>query len=160
MKQSAYQYCLYLLSGQDYSEYKIRQKLKLKGFEAEEIDQTLNKLIENNFLRQEEYTRLLTRKLISKGYSDTMIKRRAEQESLEIEPADLQEQRSDLDLSSQDSITQLIKKKLRNRSIPADKLEKQKLKDKVLRFVLSKGHSYQDCKAVIESELKLLMDSE
>jgi len=160
MKQSAYQYCLYLLSGQDYSEYKLRQKLKLKGFEAVEIDETMSKLIEKNYLRQEEYQRLLTRKLISKGYSDSMIKRRAEQESLEIASIDLQTQRTDMDLSSQDIITQLIRKKLRSRSIPWDKLERQKLKDKVLRFVLSKGHSYQDCKTAIETELSILMETE
>lgn len=160
MKQSAYQYSLYLLSGQDYSEYKLRQKLKLKGFEAPEIEETLTRLIEKNYLRQEEYQRLLTRKLIAKGYSDSLIKRRAEQESLQIDSTDLQAQRSDLDLSSQDIIIQLIKKKLRSRSIPTDKLEKQKLKDKVLRFVLSKGHSYQDCKTAIESEFKTFMEAE
>lgn len=160
MKQSAYQYCLYLLSGQDYSGYKLKQKLKLTGFEAEEIEETLQKLTEKNYLREDEYKRLLTRKLISKGYSDSMIKRRAEQESLEIGGDDLQVERTDLDLSSHDIISQLIQKKLRGRTVPSERLERQKLKDKVLRFVMSKGHSYQDCKELIEKELKSMSQSE
>jgi SOS response regulatory protein OraA/RecX len=41
MNQSAYQYSLYLLSRQDYSEHKLRQKLKFKQFETQEIDETI-----------------------------------------------------------------------------------------------------------------------
>ncbi len=154
MKQSAYQYALYLLSGQDYSEFKLRQKLRLKQFELTEIDETLKKLIEKNYLREAEYKRLLAKKWIAKGYSDQMIKRRGEQEQLCYESHELNAWRDESGTSSQSVIDKLVAKKLRSGAIPEEREAKQKLREKVSRFLLSKGHSYDDVRRAVDSALK------
>jgi regulatory protein len=154
MKQSAYQYALYLLSAQDYSEFKLRQKLRLKQFEQTEIDETLTKLIEKNYLREEEYKRLLARRWIAKGYSDSMIKRRGEQEQLSFTSEDLLNCRQEMDRSSEDTISLLVQKKMRGRDLPIDREGKQKLREKVSRFLLSKGYGWDDVRKAVDEAMK------
>jgi regulatory protein len=155
---TAYQYALYLISGQDYSEYKIRQKMKLKGYDAEEINTTVGKLIEKNFLREEEYKRMLAKRWISKGYSDNMIKRRGGQEKLEFVTTDLTQMREDSGTSSHDVITKLVAKKMRGQDVPTDRLAKQKLRDKVSRFLLSKGYDWDEVKRAVDAAMKPVSD--
>jgi regulatory protein len=154
MKQSAYQYALYLLSAQDYSEFKLRQKLRLKQFEQTEIDETLTKLIEKNYLREEEYKRLLARRWIAKGYSDSMIKRRGEQEQLTFTAEELLSWRQDMDRSSDDTISLLVQKKMRGRDLPVDREGKQKLREKVSRFLLSKGYGWEDVRRAVDEAMR------
>jgi len=154
MKQSAYQYALYLLSAQDYSEFKLRQKLRLKQFEQTEIDETLTKLIEKNYLREEEYKRLLARRWIAKGYSDSMIKRRGEQEKLIFAAEELLSWRQDMDRSSEDTISLLVQKKMRGRDLPVDREGKQKLREKVSRFLLSKGYGWEDVRRAVDEAMR------
>lgn len=151
---TAYQYALYLLSGQDYSAYKIRQKMKLKGYEAEEIDQTVEKLIEKNYLREEEYKRMLAKRWISKGYSDSMIKRRGGQEDLAFETSDLAALRDESGTSTNDVISKLVAKKMRGQTVPTDRNAKQKLREKVSRFLLSKGYGWDEVKRAVDAAMK------
>ncbi len=159
MKQSAYQYALYLLSGQDYSEFKLRQKLRLKQFEQIEIDETITKLTEKNYLREEEYKRLLAKRWMSKGYSDQMIKRRGQQEDLEFSSVELNDWRDESGRSSKDVITALVSKKLRGKDIPCDREERQKLRDKISRFLLSKGYSFDEIKTAVNAAFLALEET-
>ena len=155
---TAYQYALYLLSAQDYSDHKMRQKLKLKGYETEEIETTMSILVEKNYLREDEYKRMLAKRWISKGYSDNMIKRRGGQEKLEFASADLTTIRQESGANSSDVITKLVAKKLRGQDIPTDRNAKQKLRDKVSRFLLSKGYGWDEVKRAIDAALKPSQD--
>lgn len=150
-KSSAYQYSLFLLSGQDYSEHKLRQKLKLKGYEATEIDETLTKLIEKNFLREEEYKKLLVKKLMRKGKADGMIKRQVQQEKLEINLEEMSELRAEIGVSKEDSILQLVNKKTHGKPWPTDRDLRQKLQQKIYRYLLSRGYSYDDAKRAVKA---------
>ena len=149
-KSPAYQYCLFLLSGQDYSEYKLRQKLKLKGYEATEIDETLTKLIEKKYLREEEYKKLLVKKLMRKGKADGLIRRQIEQEKLTIDSSEMNALREETGVSKEDTITQLVMKKTRGKPGPTDRAERQKLQEKIYRFLLSRGFSYDDAKKAVK----------
>jgi len=55
----------------------------------------------------------------------------------------------ELGFTDDDSIEKLVAKKLRSKEIPSDFKEKMKLRDKTLRFLISKGHSYDDSKKAI-----------
>jgi len=145
-KSSAYQYSMFLLGGQDYSEFKLRKKLKSKGYEETEINEALTKLIEKNYLREEEYKKLLARKLIRKGKADGMIRRQIEQEKLQIDAAQMTEIREEMGMSKEDTLSQLILKKTRGKAWPKDFAEKRKAQEKVYRYLLSRGYSYDDAK--------------
>jgi regulatory protein len=152
---TAYVYALALLAGQDYSEYKLRQKMRLKGYGGEELDEALARLKEKNYLREGEYKKLLAKKLMRKGQADGLVKRRLEQEHLQIDATELGELREDCGVAQEDALTQLVAKKLRGQPWPAAPEQRQKLQAKVYRFLLSRGYSYQDAKRALAAATAL-----
>jgi len=150
MNQRIYNYSIHLLARQDYSEYKLRQKLRSKKDNLpHEIEEVLEKLKERGLLREEAYRRLFIRKWMLKGESEDKIRKRGAMEKLEFEDHEFQICEQELGFSDEDSIEKLVAKKLRLKDIPSDPKEKFKLRDKVLRFLISKGHSYEDSKKSI-----------
>jgi SOS response regulatory protein OraA/RecX len=107
------------------------------------------KLKEKGLLREEAYRRLFIRKWMIKGEGEDKIRKRGAMEKLVFEDDDFENISKELGFTDDDSIEKLIQKKLRMKDIPKDPKEKFKLRDKVLRFLISKGHSYEDAKTSI-----------
>lgn len=149
--KATYDYAIRLLSKRDYSRYKLSQKLKQRSFAPEEIEETLERLIEQNYLREEEYKRMRVKSLLLKGTSNQLIQRKLEQEQLEVDSDMIDQMRTENDLGKSEVITALIEKKLRGKSIPETFEEKMKLKNKLFNFLISKGHSYQDIKEYVDA---------
>lgn len=155
MNQRLYNYCIHLLARQDYSEYKLKQKLRSKPNNLpHEIEEVLVKLSEQGLLREENYKRLFIRKWIMKGESEEKIRRRGAQEKLELSREDFELVKKEHCFDDNESIEKLVAKKLRSKTIPQNHLDRYKLRDKVLRFLISKGHSFEDSKKAIESYFK------
>ncbi len=86
-KYSALNYTLYLLSKRDYTEKQLRSKLKLKEYEAVEIDEAITKAQEHNWQSDERFCisfiryrsqqgigpRRLTQELKMKGVPEYLI---------------------------------------------------------------------------------------
>jgi regulatory protein len=146
-----YNYCIHLLARQDYSEFKLRQKLRSKPQNLpHEIEEALEKLKANGLLREESYRRLFIRKWMMKGESEQKIRQRGAMEKLEFESEEFRNIEAELGFNDTDSIEKLVAKKLRSKEIPKDPEERFKLRDKVLRFLISKGHSYEEAKRSLQ----------
>lgn len=160
MNTRIYNYSIHLLARQDYSEYKLKQKLRSKKDNLpHEVDEVLVKLKEKGLLREEAYRRLFIRKWMIKGEAEDKIRKRGQQEKLTFEEGEFEKVSVELGLTDDDNLEKLVQKKLRGKTIPTDRLEKMKLKDKVTRFLLSKGHGYSEIKPVIEKVLKGELES-
>lgn len=155
---NSYNYCIYLLARQDYSEFKLRQKLKQKLYSADEIDETLFKLKELGLLKEANYRRLFIRKWMMKGESVDKIKQRGAMEKLSFINEEFELVMGELGSSDQENIEKLVAKKLRSKSIPSDFNEQRKLKDKTLRFLMSKGHSFEEARKVMNQYIKSALD--
>lgn len=153
MNKEAYNYSINLLSRRDYSKYKLSKKLKEKKFSNEDIDLVIEKLIEQKYLREDEYLRIRTRQLIEKGLSDHLIIRTGIEERIDITLELITSLRSEYERSSDDIIDELVKKKIRYKTYNGFE-EKMKLKNKVLRFLISKGHSFDDSNRVLSKYLE------
>lgn len=150
MNQRIYNYSIHLLARQDYSEYKLRQKLRSKKDNLpHEVDKVIVALKERGLLREEAYRRLFIRKWMIKGEAEDKIRKRGAVEKLEFEDHEFELCEKELGFGDEDSIEKLVAKKLRSKAIPTDAKEKFKLRDKVLRFLISKGHGYEDAKRSI-----------
>ncbi len=147
MNKRIYNYSIHLLARQDYSEFKLRTKLRSKKDNLpHEVDEVLEALKANGLLKEENYRRLFIRKWMMKGESEDKIRKRGAQERLSFSSEEFQLVGQELGFNDEDSIEKLVAKKLRSKEIPADPAEKQKLREKVLRFLISKGHDYSDAK--------------
>ncbi len=147
--KKAFDYSIRILSLRDYSTHKMRQKLKEKGFEVEHSEQVIEKLLELNYLRDDEYARMRVKQLIIKGYANSYIIRKVNQEKLSITNEQIDLIRDEQNLGSDSQIRYLIEKKLRNKEVPTDYENKMKLKNKVISFLASKGYNYGQISSVI-----------
>lgn len=146
-----YNYCVHLIARQDYSEYKLRQKLRSKPQNLPHmIEEALEKVKAKGLLREESYRRLFIRKWMMKGESEDKIRKRGAMEKLEFQDDEFENVSRELGFTDDESIEKLVAKKMRSKEIPRDPKEKFKLRDKVLRFLISKGHSYEDAKKSIQ----------
>jgi SOS response regulatory protein OraA/RecX len=150
MNQRIYNYSIHLLARQDYSEFKLRQKLRSKKNNLpHEIDEVIQVLNSRGHLKEENYKRLFIRKWMMKGESEQKIKKRGAMEKLEFESEEFRAIELELGFTDDDSIEKLVQKKLRSKEIPEDYQSKNKLRDKVLRFLISKGHSFEASKRAL-----------
>ena len=151
MNQRIYNYSIHLLARQDYSEFKLRRKLRSKKDNLpHEIEEVLSILKTKGLLREENYRRLFIRKWMMKGESEDKIRKRGSMEKLEFETADFTQAETEVGFTDQDSITNLITKKMRGKVIPVEKDLKYKMRDKTLRFLISKGHDFQKARRALE----------
>ena len=148
--KEAYNYSIYLLSKRDYSNYKISQKLKSRKYSKETIEKVIQKVTDQGYLREEVYTTMRIKTLLYKGCANFFIKQKLSQEFLEVDDHRIDQLREENHISKKESIHYLIEKKLRYKEIPKDKSEYFKLKDKVIRFLISKGHDYQSAKELLQ----------
>lgn len=150
MNTRIYNYSIHLLARQDYSEFKLKQKLRSKKNNLpHEVDEVILALKNKGLLKEANYRRLFIRKWMMKGESEDKIKKRGGMEKLQFETEEFRVIELELGFTDEDSIDKLITKKLRAKDIPADYAEKRKLQDKVLRFLISKGHGFEESKRAL-----------
>lgn len=154
MSKDAYNYAIFLLSKRDYSIHKIKLKLRSKQYEEEEILQAIDKLIQQNYLREEEYKRMRIKSLLIRGYSNSYIANKLEQEYLNSNDIEINTVRSEQEISTGNTISSLVQKKLRGKVIPQEFDAKMKLKNKILSFLASKGHSFEEANEAISLFIK------
>jgi regulatory protein len=153
MANKAYNYSIYLLSRQDYSVFKITQKLRSKEYSEDEISQAIDKLKAQNYLREEEYIRSKIKSMLRKGYSNSYIQRKLSLEELTIDHILIDTLRDDCNLSPDEQISDLINKKLRNKEIPNNFPEMMKFKNKIISYLIARGFSYQDAKSALDTKI-------
>jgi SOS response regulatory protein OraA/RecX len=150
MNQRIYNYSIHLLARQDYSEYKLKQKLRSKKNNLpHEVDEVIAALKAKGLLKEENYRRLFIRKWMMKGEAEDKIRKRGAMERLEFDADEFKRVEEELGFSDDDSIEKLVAKKLRFKEIPSDPSEKRKLQDKVLRYLISKGHDFSSSRKSI-----------
>lgn len=146
MSTKAYSYIVKLLSSRDYSEYKIREKLKLKEFPAIEIEDALNEIKSRGFLRDTVYNESRIRSLMNKNYSPNYILQKLNQEHLDTNIEQIVDVFNENQVSSLDQIELLIKKKIqRNTEFDFDG------QNKILRYLLSKGHELDESRKCLNT---------
>ncbi|MBA2405554.1 MAG: RecX family transcriptional regulator [Bdellovibrionales bacterium] len=154
MNQRIYNYSIHLLARQDYSEFKLKRKLRSKKDNLpHEVDEVIEALKARGLIKEENYRRLFIRKWMMKGEAEDKIKKRGGMEKLQFESEEFRAVEIELGFTDEDSIDKLVNKKLRAKEIPTDFQSKKKLGDKVLRFLISKGHSFEESKKALNKFL-------
>lgn len=152
--KKAFDYALRILSQRDYSVFKMKEKLKLRDFSKSAIEATIQKLHSYNYLREDEYTRGRIKQLIVKGYANQYILKKLSLEELTAEESVIEDIRVSQELGTESQIVYLIDKKLRGLEIPSEFNLKMKLKDKIIRFLISKGYSFEEIGTHLNEKFK------
>jgi regulatory protein len=151
--KEAYSYIVKLLSSREYSEHKLREKLRTKKFPANEIDDALTEIKAKGYLREEVYTEGRVRGLMNKAYSPNYIRQKLAQEHLSVSEEEIQEIFQENHVSEEEQIERLVKKKLGTKTnLDFDQ------QGKILRYLISKGHDFSTSKKVLKATLGANLD--
>ena len=153
LSKKALDYAIRILGIRDYSIHKMKEKLQTRKYSAEIIDETINKLLEYNYIREEEYTRSRIKQLLYKNFADNYIIQKVKAENLKITSEMIDEVKSEYRISTTENICYLIEKKLRGKTIPTDYKDKMKLKQKIVSFLVSKGYNFDEINNNLSSYL-------
>jgi regulatory protein len=145
MSTKAFTYIVKLLSAREYSEHKLREKLKEKKFPANEIEEAISEIKVRGHLKEEVYTEARIRGFMNKSYSVNYIRQRMAQEHLSISEETIQEIFEDNNMSEEQQIERLARKKI---GIKTDLDYDQQ--SKILRYLISKGHDFSLSKNVLK----------
>jgi len=140
MSNIAYNYLIKILSARDYSEHKLREKCKNRGYSQEETDLAINEIKDNNYLREDLYIEARIKAFMNKGYSAYYIQQKLKEEHLKIDSESIEEVFTENKMSDTDQIKNLIRKKVRSEINEAQ----------ILRFLLGKGHNYTTSKKALK----------
>lgn len=137
--KKCYNSALRLIARRDYSEYKLSQKLKEKQFSLEEIAEVIGILKDENYLREDFYREARIKGLLRKGYSPEVVQYKMDQERCPATLEEIQDVGNEMDLTGDNQLFELVSKKVRiDYEFVSDK---RKLKDRVLRYIHSRGHN-------------------
>ncbi len=146
MNNKAYSYLVKLLSARDYSEHKLREKLREKKYPPNEIDSAIDEIKAKGYLREEAYAEARVKAFMNKGYSPDYIRQKLAQEHMTVTDEAIEEIFSEYRVSVEDQIDRLVRKKMHGKTEFDFDGE-----TKILRFLLSKGHDFGTSKKVMKA---------
>ncbi len=148
----AYFYLVKILSARDYSEHKLREKLKERNYPANEIDEVIGEIKSKGYLKENLYAEARIKGFMQKGYPPNYIRQKLEQEHLNVSEEAISDVFSEYKVSVDEQIDRLVRKKMpKSESLDFDD------ESKILRYLISKGHDYGESKKIMKriiNELK------
>lgn len=148
MKKKPLEYALYLIELRDRSVGEIRQKMRMKNYEDEEIETTLRLLLEKDFLNDE---RLVTNIIRNNKEFGTKGKYKIRQKLIQLKISSDLVQQSLSEINSDDELSraqELAEKWL------AKKGRDDKTYERLGRFLAARGFEIDVVKSVLSDLLK------
>lgn len=146
--KKAYNYALRLLGKKDYSVYKIKNKLRERGHNKEIQEEVIKELLEKRYLREDLYIEARIKGFIRKGMAPNVILYRLSQEQCHTTQENIELILAELGIGKEDQLRLTIEKKLR---LDGDFIkDKDKLRQRVLRYCISRGHPIGDASRVYQ----------
>ena len=151
LKKNIKDYALGLLARKDYSRKQFQIKLLSKDYDFEEVEETISYLIEKNIFKEENFIRSIVIKKMNQGYSPTFIQNHLETKGISIPLHEVNFFFFENGINEKIQIENLISKKTQFLNLQGPDEEQQKIRDKILRFLSSRGHSLDTSSCMLES---------
>lgn len=140
-KSTPLEYAIYLLSRQDYSEFKIRQKLEKREYTPEEIEKTIHFCLAQHYLDDKRYTQMKIRSGLYKGHGWYRIAQELHREKIADEVIEsalelYQQEEGEIDWKQQARDT--VERKFKT------PINSPKEKARRARFLQSRGFSFDE----------------
>jgi len=145
--KKCYLLAIKMLAKKDYSRHKLSKKLIDRKFEKAIVNEVIDYLVEEKYLKEEYYIEARIKGFMYKNYSPDYIQQKLNQEFCYPEMEQITTIFREYNYDSEFQIKDLIRKKLNLMTVEKDNA--QKSREKLIRFVLSKGHSYGEASGYI-----------
>lgn len=148
-------YCYRLLSMRDYSEFKLREKLREKGYPQEIVSVTIAEMKNFGFIKEDYYRQSKIKMRLKQGKAARFIREELKQEKISVTEEHLEEALLDLNLSQESILNDLLLKKTRNIDLATLDFEsKQKLERKVIGNLVRLGHDFNSIKKNLDRMIR------
>ena len=144
-------YALDLLARKDYSKKQFENKLLSKNYSIEAINDIISLLIKNQIFKEENFVRSIIIKRMNQGYSPTFIQNHLETKGVSTPLDEINTFFEENGINEKIQMENLIAKKFTFPEQLEDEDKHQKMKAKVLRFLISRGHDHEDSTSLLES---------
>lgn len=139
-------YLVKIISARDYSEHKLREKLRERKYPQDEIESAISEIKSKGYLREEVYAEARIKAFMHKGYSPNYIRQKLAQEHLIATNEEIEAVFSEYRTSPEDQMDRLIRKKMHGKTEFDYAGE-----SKILRYLISKGHEFSAGKKIMEN---------
>lgn len=157
--KKAYSYAIKLLTIKDYSRSKLEKKLLERSFDSSIVQNILDELVEKGFLREDLYAEARIKAFMFKRYSMHFIGQKMAQEGVKVGLEQIAEIFDEYKMTETQQMTELIHKKIGRIDLSSLDFEsKEKLKGKIIRHLLSKGHQLSLAIQMTEKAMRPLED--
>lgn len=147
LNEKLLRYGFWLLGRKEYSEKELRTKFKEKEYNQDDINKVINYYKSNNYQSDARFTRMFINSKNSKmGISKLKSKLSFEKG---ISKDTIDEVLAELELSEIDNVIKLVETRFRNKD-----LKDHKEKSKAVRYLASKGFSFDDINNAISIVLE------
>ncbi|MBS0358280.1 MAG: regulatory protein RecX [Proteobacteria bacterium] len=133
---SVRQKILELQARREHSQAEIREKLKLKGFELDFIDQAIQEFLVKRLIRDDRFCEMYVRQRVRRGYGPVRISAELQQRGVSEDLIHDALSQSELDWETQ--VTEVRAKKFGNQ-LPKDEM----LRIKQIRFLQYRGFTLE-----------------
>lgn len=138
MNSSCYNSALKILVRRENSQLELRQKLKLKDFEEQEIDETILKLQQQNYQNDERFAGEFVQMRFNQGKGKALIKMQLQAKGIDS-----------FDFSEFDFLA--LCKDIKLKKYGQEKYQSLKEKSSQIRFLQSRGFSFEEINSSIEN---------
>jgi regulatory protein len=143
-------YALGLLARKDYSKQQFQNKLLAKNYSIEEVNEIINLLIKSRIFKEENFVRSIVIKRMNQGYSPTFIQNHLETKGVSIPLDEIHSFFEESGINEKIQMENLIAKKFSFLIKQEDEDRNLKMKAKVLRFLISRGHDQEESTSLLE----------
>lgn len=139
----------------DYSEFKLREKLREKGYPQEIATATIEEMKKFGFIKEEYYRQSKIKMRLKQGKAARFIREELKQEKIIVTDEHLEEALLDLNLSQENILQDLLLKKTRNVDLAALDFEaKQKFERKIIGNLVRLGHDFNNIKKNLDRMIR------
>lgn len=143
--QKAYMYLVKIISARDYSEHKLREKLRERKYPTDEIESAIAEIKSKGYLREDVYAEARVKAFMHKGYSPNYIRQKLAQEHLTVTDEEIEAIFIEYRTSPEEQMDRLIRKKMHGKTEFDYAGE-----SKILRYLISKGHDFGSAKKIMK----------
>lgn len=147
--QKAKSYVMWLLARRDYPRRQLEEKLRKRELSPQKIKALLDSLVEEGWYKEDAFKKLRARQLLKRGFGPSLVKAKMSRDGIVPSNEELKEAYSELELSPEKQIRQLLEKF--SRRYAPQGLEHKKLKHKLFQILLRKGFSSSDILKALNS---------
>lgn len=145
-------YCLRIVSMRDYSEFKLKEKLRERGYPAEIVTNSIEEMKKFGYMKEENYRQAKIKMRFRQGKSSRLIIEELKQEKITVTNLHIEEALSDLNLSEDVILKTIIHKKIKNAELKnLDYESKIKLERKLMSTLIRHGYEFTKIKKMLNS---------